>query len=90
VVTRNVDFDQLQGAIKGKSPIACLGIESLTCLRRIGIQPDCSYGAREVVIEAAHSGLSPVIVCVDGEISTLIKRPEEAEIRHKLLDIRLG
>ena len=88
--SRNVDFNQLQGAIEGKSPIACLGIEALTCLKRTGIPPDCRYGARETVIEAAHSGLSPVIVCVDDEIPALIKRLEEATIKHKLLDIRLG
>ena len=85
----NVELDQLQDVIEGKSPIVYLGIEALTCLKRIGIQPDCNYGAKEVIIEAAHSGLSPVIVCVDYEIPMLIKRLEEAEIKHKLLDIRL-
>jgi len=88
--SRNVDFDQLQSAIKGKSPLVYLGIEALTCLKRMGTQPDCSYGAKEAVIEAAHSGLSPVIVCVDDEIPALIKRLEEAAIKHKLLDLRLG
>ena len=85
----NVELDQLQDVIEGKSPIVYLGIEALTCLKRIGIQPDCNYGAKEVIIEAAHSGLSPVIVCVDYEIPMLIKRLEEAGIKHKLLDLRL-
>ena len=88
--SRNVDFDQLRSVIKGKSPIAYLGIEALTCLKRMGIPPDCSYGAKEAVIEAARNGLSSVMVCVDNEIPALIKRLEEAEIKHKLLDLRLG
>jgi len=88
--SKNVDLDQLQSASRGKKPIAAVGIEALTALKRLGIQPDCIYGAREAVIEAASSGLSPVIVCIDEEIPTLIKRLEEASIKHRLLDLRIG
>jgi len=88
--SRNVDLEQLQSASRGKEPIAAVGIEALTALKRIGIQPDCIHGARGAVIEAANSGLSPVIVCVDEEIPMLIKGLEEAGIKHKLLDLRLG
>jgi len=88
--SKNVDLDQLQSASRGRKPIASTGIEALTALKRIGIQPDYIYGAREAVIEAANSGLSPVIVCVDEEIPMLIKRLEEADIKHKLLDLRLS
>jgi len=88
--SKNVDLDLLQNASRGRKPIASAGIEALTALRRIGIQPDYIYGARWVVIEAANSGLSPVIVCVDEEIPMLIKSLEEAGIKHRLLDLRLG
>ena len=88
--SKNVDFDRLQQAINDKRPVACLGIEAMAALTRLGIQPDCIYAAREAVIEAARSGLSPVIVCVDEEIPTLIKRLGEASIKHKLLDLRLA
>jgi len=88
--SKNVNLDQLQSAIRGKKPIAAVGIEALTALKRVGIQPDCIYGAREAVIEAASSGLSPVIVCIDEEIPMLIKRLEEASIKHRLLDLRIG
>jgi len=88
--SRNVDTDQLKSASKGRKPIASVGIEALTALRRIGIQPDYIYGATEAVIEAASSGLSPLIVCVDEEIPMLIKRLDEAGIKHKLIDLRLG
>ena len=88
--SKNVALDQLKNATRGKKPIAFLGIEALTTLKRVGIQPDCIYGAREAVIEAANSGLSPVIVCTDEEIPTLIKMLEEADIKHKLLDLRVS
>lgn len=88
--SKKVALDQLKSAAKGKKPITSLGIEALTVLKRVGIQPDCIYGAREVIIEAANSGLSPVIVCADQEIPTLIKMLEEAGIKHKLLDLRVS
>ena len=88
--SKNVDLDRLQDESQGKQPLASIGIEALTALRRIGRQPDYIYGAKEAVIEAASSGLSPVIVCVDEETPTLIKRLGEADIKYQLLDLRLG
>ena len=88
--SKNVDLNHLRNVSRDRKPIAAIGIEALTALKRIGIQPDCIHGAREAVIEAANSGLSPVIVCVDEEIPMLIKRLEETGIKHKLLDLRLG
>jgi len=86
--SKNVNLNRLQGVIRDKKPIAAVGVEALTTLKRVGIQPDYSYGAREAVIEAASSGLSPAIVCNDEEIPMLIKRLDEAGIKHKLLDLR--
>jgi len=80
----------LQSASRGRKPIASVGIEALTALKLIVIQPDYVYGATEAVIEAANSGLSPVIVCVGEEIPMLIKKLEEAGIKHRLLDLRLS
>jgi putative transcriptional regulator len=86
--SKNVNLNRLQRVIRDKKPIAAVGVEALTTLKRVGIQPDYSYGAREAVIEAASSGLSPAIVCNDEEIPMLIKRLDEAGIKHKLLDLR--
>ena len=88
--SRKVDLDRLQSASRGRKPIACVGIEALTALKRIGIQPDYIYGATEAVIEAANSGLSPVIACIDEEIPILIKRLAEAGTKHTLVDLRLS
>jgi putative transcriptional regulator len=88
--SRNVDLVRLQSVARDRKPIACIGIEALTALKRIGIQPDCIYGAREAVIEAANRGLSPVLVCVDEEVPMLIRRLDEAGIKHELSDLRVG
>ena len=88
--SRNVDLTGLQSASEEVKPIACVGIEAIIALKRINIQPDYIYGAREAVIEAANSGLSPLIVCVDEEVPLLIRRLEEAGIRYNLLDLRFA
>jgi len=88
--SKKVDLDRLRSASRGRKPIASVGIEALIALKRIRIQPDYIYGATEAVIEAANSGLSPVIVCIDEEIPILIKRLEEAGTKHTLLDLRLA
>lgn len=88
--SKKVDLDHLRSASRGRNPIASVGIEALTALNRIDIKPDYIYGAKEAVIEAANSGLSPVIICIGEEIPILIKRLEEAGIKYKLLDLRLG
>ncbi len=88
--SKKVDLDRLQSASRGKKPVASIGIEALTALKRTGIRPDYIYGAVEAVIEAANSGLSPAIVCTDEEIPILLKRLEEAGAKHALLDLRLG
>ena len=44
-------------------------------------------GSTEAAIEAAQSGLNPLVVCVENETSALIKKPEEEKISYELLDI---
>ena len=63
------------------------GIEALIVLRRIGIEPHYLYGVREALVEAAYSGLSPLVVCVDDEIPGLLQRLEEAHLDYRLLDL---
>jgi putative transcriptional regulator len=88
--SKNAAFDRLRNEVQGRKPIAATGVEALTALRRICIQPDYIYGVREAVIEAAGSGLSPVIVCTDEETPALIKSLGEAGIKYRLTDLRTG
>lgn len=85
-----VDRNRLQRECQGKEPIAAIGIEALIALRKANIKPACVYGAQEAAIEAANKGLFPLIVCVDEEIPTLIKRLGETATSYQLLDLRLS
>lgn len=81
-----VDLNRLGTEVKGRAVIAAVGIEALVALRQV----DASffmYGAKEAAIEAAQSGLQPLVVCVEDETSGLIKRLEEENIGYELVDL---
>jgi predicted transcriptional regulator len=63
-------------------------VEALTALRKVGIEPAYLYGVREAVVEAARSGLSPVVVCVDNDTSDLIRMLEDKNIDYEIIDGR--
>lgn len=69
---------------------AAIGLEALSALRRIGVQPQYFYGVEEAVIEAAFSGLSSIVICVDGEVPALIRRLENAGIAYAMADLGKG
>jgi len=69
-------------------PIAAIGLEALTALSRIGIKPDFYYGAKNAVIEAAHCGLFPKIVCIDNKISDLIQSMEKEGLEYEIIDLK--
>ena len=84
--SRKVDLNRLRRETKGKPFISAIGIESYVALRKAGAR-FYMYGATEAAIEAAKSGLNPLVVCVENETSALIKRLEEEKISYELLDI---
>jgi putative transcriptional regulator len=88
--SKNTALDQLENLARTARPLAAIGVEAISALKRIGCEPDYVYGAREAVIEAANSGLSPLLVCVDEEVPMLIKRLGQAGIRHRLLNLRIS
>jgi len=53
-------------------------------------ESSASNGVTEAAIEAAKSGLSPVIVCVDDEIPALTKRLGDADIDYEMIDLKKG
>lgn len=88
--SRNVDLAKLKKALNKKELVGAIGIEALIALRRIGIEPHYLYGVTEGAIEAAHSGLSFLILCADDAIPDLLKRLEEENLRYELLDLSTG
>ena len=85
--SRRGDLDRLQREIKSRPVIATIGIEALVALRRVNAR-FYMYGAKEAAIEAAQSGLHPLVVCVEDETSSLIKRLEEENVDYELIDLR--
>ncbi|MDY6916365.1 MAG: winged helix-turn-helix transcriptional regulator [Chloroflexota bacterium] len=86
--SRNVDRAGLRKAIKDTPLVAAIGLEALVALRRIGTEPAFFYGVPHAVVEAARSGLSPVVVCVDDDTADLIRMLEEKRVEYELIDGR--
>ncbi|MDD4874117.1 MAG: hypothetical protein PHE15_04000, partial [Dehalococcoidales bacterium] len=82
--SRNVNYDVLKKYVVASHPIAGLGLEAYAALSR-----SCAafyrYGAIDVVVEAARTGLDPLIVCVEGGLSELIIRLEKEKIHYELI-----
>ena len=72
--------------VTGRRFIACVGIESLAALRKIGAEFHM-YGAVEAAAEAAKTGLNPLVVCVEDEVSSLVKKLEDEKVSYQLFDL---
>jgi putative transcriptional regulator len=88
--SKSVDLTQLKKEISNRGLVGAIGIEALVALRQTGTEPDCFYGVKEAVVEAAYTGLSTAVVCVDSQTSDLLQRLEEENIDYELIDLRKG
>lgn len=88
--SRNTDRRRLKQEVDNRTLIGAMGIEAIIALKRINVTPDYIYGVKEAAIEAARSGLSPLIVCVEDDTSGLISRLEQENIDYQLLDLRIS
>mgnify|MGYP001035981573 CR=1 FL=1 len=88
--SRNVDLAKLKKELSQKELVGTIGIEALIALRRVGDEPTYLYGVTEAAIEAAHSGLSFLILCTDDDIPNLLKRLEEQNLSYEILDLSMG
>ena len=88
--SKMVDIDRLKSEIGDGRVIGAIGIEALITLKQLDTKFSYIYGAKEAAIEAANSGLCPLIVCIDDEISGLIRRLEEENMEYELIDLRKG
>ena len=84
----NTNLERLGQMVKGKRLIGAIGLEALISLRRAKIEPTCMYAVKEAVVEAAQRGMSPAVVCVEGDTSDLLGMLEERGIDYEMLDAR--
>jgi len=80
-----VNYNILKERLAKSDLVTSLGLESLAALRKTKADFQ-HYGAVAVAIEAAKSGLKPLVVCVDSETADLIARLEKERIAYQLFD----
>jgi putative transcriptional regulator len=83
--SRRVNYAIVKKHAAASRPVSSLGLEAAVVLSKVGAD-FYRYGAPGVAIEAARSGLKPLVVCVENETSELITRLEEGKIRYQLID----
>ncbi len=85
--SRMVDFKKLKKKVAAQSLIGAIGIEAMVALKKVTAEFVYAYGVIESAIEAAHSGLHPVVACVDDMIPSLIVRLQEQNISYDIIDL---
>ncbi len=82
--SRKVSYNLLKKYVSAGDITAGLGIESYAALSKNGAD-FYRYGAVDVTVEAAKSGLNPLVCCVEGELNELIIRLEKEKIHYELV-----
>lgn len=77
----------LKNIVSREGLVGAVGIEALIALRRGGIEPNYFYGVTEAAIEASHTGLSYLIVCVEDAIPDVVRKLEDAGSDYELWDM---
>jgi putative transcriptional regulator len=80
-----VDLERLKKEAKNRHIITSIGLESFVALGKAQAT-FYQYGATEAAIEAAKSGLNPLVVCVENEAADLVTHLEKERISYELLD----
>jgi putative transcriptional regulator len=83
--SRRVNYSVLRENLDKSDLVTSVGLESFVALRKSGAE-FYYYGAAEAAIEAAKSGLHPLIVCVENEATALIAELEKEKIAYQLFD----
>jgi putative transcriptional regulator len=86
--SRMVDNNRLEQELADRKLTGAIGIEAIVALKKLNAKSAYRYGVAEAAIEAANSGLASLIVCVDDEISALVRRLEAESIDYELIDLR--
>jgi putative transcriptional regulator len=83
--SNKVDLAKLKGYVRKSSFTVSLGLESFAALRKTGAE-FYRYGAAEAAVEAAKSGLNPLVICVENEMSDLVTKLAIDKISYEIVD----
>ncbi|MEA3253850.1 MAG: winged helix-turn-helix transcriptional regulator [Chloroflexota bacterium] len=86
--SQNADLRRLKTEVARARVVGAIGIEALVALRRVGREPDYLYGVRGAAIEAAHCGLSFLVLCAEDEFRVLVQRLEEEKLNFVTIDLK--
>ena len=81
------NLDELQKHIEQAKIVGAIGLEALSALRKIGVEPTYFYGVEAALVEAAYSGLSSFVVCVDDQMPGLVKRVTGENLEYTIIDL---
>ena len=85
--SKSADITKLKKELGKEELVGAIGIEALVALRRAGVEPRYIYGVTEAAIEAAHSGLSFLVVCTGSEAPPLLERLGKENLDYKLVEL---
>jgi putative transcriptional regulator len=86
--SRMIALQRLKNEISGAELVGAIGIEAIVALKRVSPGPVYTYGVTEAAIEAAKSGLRPVIICVEDDAPGVTRRLEEENLDYQLIDLK--
>lgn len=86
--SRQVDHEKLKNFATSYTPVFALGTEAYITCQKWGGKFQY-FGVIEATIEAARSGLNPLVVCAEGESSGLIRRLADAGISYQIIEAGL-
>lgn len=87
---RVVDLERVKSEVSTRQIVGAIGIEAMVAMKKSKIKHFYAYGVTEAAIEAAKSGLWPVIACIDDAIPGLSQRLGEADIDYEIVDMKKG
>lgn len=85
--SNSVDYNTLKAQLLKDSLAGAIGLEALSVFKKIDIEPHYFYGVEEAIVEAARSGLSTIVVCVEEQVPSFIQRLETEKLGYSLSDV---
>ena len=83
--SEQADYNTLRTLAEHHKPVFSLGIEAfVVCGRWGGVFQH--FGVVNAAVEAARSGLNPLVVCVEGESAGLVKHLADAGISYRITE----
>ncbi|HIH69869.1 winged helix-turn-helix transcriptional regulator [Methermicoccus shengliensis] len=85
--SRRIDLERLRTMAERADFVCVMGVEALVSLRKVGVEPDVMFGAKEAAVEAAYHGEAVLVVALTNEVPTLLTKLESEGLKYELVDI---